>query len=35
LYLVSGDKDLLALEKVEGVKIITVSEFLKEYKGKR
>ena len=35
VYLISGDKDLLALKKVEGVKIITVSEFLKEYKWKR
>jgi len=34
-YLVSGDKDLLVLNKVEGVKIITVSDFLKEYKWKR
>ena len=35
LYLVSGDKDLLSLKKVERVNIITVSEFLKEYKWKR
>ena len=29
LYIVSGDKDLLVLGKVEGVTIITASEFLK------
>ncbi len=31
LYIVSGDKDLLVLENVGGVKIITVSEFLEKY----
>ncbi len=28
LYIVSGDKDLLDLEKVEGIEIVTVAEFL-------
>lgn len=29
LYIVSGDKDLLCLKEFEGVKIVTVAEFLK------
>ena len=29
LYIVSGDKDLLSLGKVENVEIVTISEFLK------
>lgn len=28
LYIISGDKDLLCLKEFEGVKIVTVSEFL-------
>lgn len=30
LYIVSGDKDLLTIGKYEGVRIVTVSEFLSE-----
>lgn len=31
IYIVSGDQDLLVLEKVEGIEIITGSEFLDRY----
>ena len=28
VYIVSGDKDLLAVEEYEGIKIVTVTDFL-------
>ena len=31
LYIVSGDKDLLVLEKFEGIEIITAKEFCERY----
>lgn len=31
IYIVSGDKDLLVLEKYEDVEILTVSQFLEKY----
>lgn len=31
LYIVSGDRDLLVLEKVEGTSIITAKEFCERY----
>ncbi|MBR2215102.1 MAG: putative toxin-antitoxin system toxin component, PIN family [Selenomonadaceae bacterium] len=31
IYIVSGDKDLLSLEKYADIKILTVSDFLEEY----
>ena len=31
IFIVSGDKDLLSLTKVENIEIITVSEFFKRY----
>jgi len=31
-YIVSGDKDLLVLENVENVEIITIRDFMEEYK---
>lgn len=34
LYIVSGDKDLLVLEKFEGVEIITAKEFCDRYLSK-
>ena len=31
LYIVSGDKDLLTIEKYEDIEIITAAEFCKRY----
>ncbi|MBQ9685428.1 MAG: putative toxin-antitoxin system toxin component, PIN family [Oscillospiraceae bacterium] len=31
IYIVSGDKDLLSLEKIKDVEIVTVSEFFNRY----
>ena len=33
LYIVSGDNDLLSLETVSGVEIVTISDFLKKLEG--
>lgn len=35
IYIVSGDKDLLVLERYEDIEILTVSDFLKQYETKQ